>query len=97
MFQRNAESKKDYNYYLNKQEANIRKFKFYYRDKEIDIGKQYTYLGFTFTQSRKKQVGINNLINKETIKIKRDNYQVPEIVRVPGNKTNSKKKKKIYK
>ena len=49
---------------LNKQEANIRKFKFYYRDKEIDIGKQYTYLGFTFTQSRKKQVGIDNLINK---------------------------------
>ena len=49
---------------LNKQEVNIRKFKFYYRDKEIDIGKQYTYLGFTFTQSRKKQVGIDNLINK---------------------------------
>ena len=49
---------------FNKQGANIKKFKFYYRDKEIEIAKQYTYLGFTFTPSGKKQVGIDNLINK---------------------------------
>ena len=49
---------------FNKQGANIRKFKFYYRDKEIEIAKQYTYLGFTFIPSGKKQVGIDNLINK---------------------------------
>ena len=49
---------------FNKQGANIKKFKFYYRDKEIEIAKQYTYLGFTFTPSRKKQVGIDNSINK---------------------------------
>ena len=31
-------------------------------------------------------------------KIKKDNHQVPEIIRVPGNKTNPKKRKeKIYK
>ena len=30
------------------------KFKFYYRDKEIEIAKQNTYLGFTFTRSGKK-------------------------------------------
>ena len=39
---------------LNKQGANIKKFKFYYRDKEIEIAKQYTYLEFTFTPSGKK-------------------------------------------
>ena len=49
---------------FNKQGANIKKFKFYYRDKEIEIVKQYTYLGFTFTPSGKKQVGIDNLISK---------------------------------
>ena len=49
---------------FNKQGANIKKFKFYYRDKEIEIAKQYTYLGFTFTPSGKKQVGTDNLINK---------------------------------
>ena len=49
---------------FNKQGANIKKFKFYYRDKEIEITKQYTYLGFTFTPSGKKEVGIDNLINK---------------------------------
>ena len=49
---------------LNKQVANIKKFKFYYRDKEIEIAKQYTYLGFTFIPSGKKQVGIDILINK---------------------------------
>ena len=38
------------------------KFKFYYRDKEIEIAKQYIYLGFTFTPSGK--VRIDDLINK---------------------------------
>ena len=49
---------------FNKHGANIKKFKFYYRDKEIEIAKQYTYLGFTFIPSEKKQVGIDNGINK---------------------------------
>ena len=49
---------------FNKHRANIKKFKFYYRDNEIEIAKQYTYLGFTFTPSEKKQVGIDNWINK---------------------------------
>ena len=49
---------------LNKQVANIKKFKFYYRDKETEIAKQYTYLGFTFIPSGKKQVGTDILINK---------------------------------
>ena len=44
--------------------AKIKKFKFYLTDKEIEIAKQYTYLGFTFTPSGKKQVGIDNLIDK---------------------------------
>ena len=38
---------------FSKQGANIKKFKFYYKDKEIEIVKQYTYLGFTFTPSGK--------------------------------------------
>ena len=49
---------------FNKHGANIKKFKFYRIDKEIEIAKQYTYLGFTFTPTGKKQVGIDNLINK---------------------------------
>ena len=31
----------------------------------MEIAKEYTYLGFISTSSRKKQVGIDNLINKE--------------------------------
>ena len=34
---------------FNKQWTNIKKFIFYYRDKEIEIAKQYTYLGFIVT------------------------------------------------
>ena len=49
---------------FNKPGGNIKKFKFYYKDKEIKIVKQYTYLAFTFTPSGIKQVGIDNLINK---------------------------------
>ena len=49
---------------FDKQEANIKKFKFYYRDKEIETAKQYTYLGFTFTPTGKKQVGFHNLASK---------------------------------
>ena len=41
----------------------MKKFKYYYRDKEIDVAKQYTYLGFTFTLG-KKQVRIDNLMSK---------------------------------
>ena len=49
---------------FNKQGSVIRKFKFYYRRKEIDITNQYTYLGFTFIPSGKKHVGIENLLKK---------------------------------
>ena len=47
---------------FNKQGATIRKFQFYFQ--EIEIVKQYTYLGFTFIPSGKKHQGIENLINK---------------------------------
>ena len=49
---------------FNKQGNTIKKFKFYYRGKEIEIASQYTYLGFTFVPSGKKYVGIENLIKK---------------------------------
>ena len=39
---------------LLKQGATIRKFKFYFQGQEIEIVKQYTYLGFTFILSGKK-------------------------------------------
>ena len=48
---------------FNKQGATIRKFKFYFQGQEIEIVKQYTYLGFTFIPSGKKHQGIENLIN----------------------------------
>ena len=35
--------------------ANIKKFKFYCRNKEMEIGKQYTYLGVTITISGKSK------------------------------------------
>ena len=38
---------------FNKQGATIRKFKFYFQGQEIEIVKQYTYLGFTFIPSGK--------------------------------------------
>ena len=38
---------------FNKQGATIRKFKFYFQAQEIEIVKQYTYLGFTFIPSGK--------------------------------------------
>ena len=38
---------------FNKQEATLRKFKFYFQRKQIKIVKQYTYLGLTFIPSRK--------------------------------------------
>ena len=47
-----------------KQGSTIRKFKFYFQGQEIEIVKQYTYLGFTFMPSGKKHQGIENLINK---------------------------------
>ena len=49
---------------FNKQGATIRKFKFYFQGQEIEIVKQYTYLGFTFIPSGKKLQGIENLITK---------------------------------
>ena len=49
---------------FNKQGATIRKFKFYFQGQEIEIVKQYIYLGFTFIPSRKEHQGIENLINK---------------------------------
>ena len=48
---------------FNKQGATIRKFKFCFQGQEIEIVKQYTYLGFTFIPSGKKHQGIENLIN----------------------------------
>ena len=41
-----------------KQGSIIRKFKFYFQGQEIEIVKQYTYLGFTFMPSGKKHQGI---------------------------------------
>ena len=38
----------------NKQEANIKKFKFYYRDKEIEIAERHIDLWFTLRHQRKK-------------------------------------------
>ena len=49
---------------FNKQGATIRKFKFKFEGQEIEIVKQYTYLGFTFLPSGKKHRGIENLIIK---------------------------------
>ena len=49
----------------NKQGATTRNFKFYIQGQEIEIVKQYTYLGFTFIPSGKKHQGIEYLINKE--------------------------------
>ena len=49
---------------FNKQGATIRKFQFYFQGQEIEIVKQYAYLGSTFIPSRNKHQGIGNLINK---------------------------------
>ena len=49
---------------FNKQGATITKFKFYFQGQEIEIVKQYTYLGFTFIPSGKKHQGIEHLINE---------------------------------
>ena len=38
---------------FNKQGATLRKFKFYFQGQEIEIAKQYTYLGFKFIPSGK--------------------------------------------
>ena len=46
--------KKSKTFIFDKQGANIKKLKFYYRDKEIEAAKQHTYLGFTFIPSGKK-------------------------------------------
>ena len=50
---------------FSKQGATTRNFKFYIQGQEIEIVKQYTYLGFTFIPSGKKHQGIEYLINKE--------------------------------
>ena len=44
---------------FNKQGATIRKFKFYFQRKEIEIVKQYTYLGFTYIPSGKNAKELN--------------------------------------
>ena len=49
---------------FNKQGAVMKKFKFYFSNQDVEVTKQYTYLGFTFVPSGKKQTGIENLINK---------------------------------
>ena len=47
---------------FNKQGSTTKKHKCYFQGKEIEIVKQYTYLGFTFMASRKKHEGIENLL-----------------------------------
>ena len=49
---------------FNKQGNTIKKFKFYYKGKEIESASKYTYLGFTFVPSGKKYLGIENLLKK---------------------------------
>ena len=49
-------------YLINK--GYYKKIKFYYRGNEIEIGIQYTYLGFTFVPSGKRYVRIENLFKK---------------------------------
>ena len=43
----------------NKQGATTRNFKFYIQGQEIEIVKQYTYLGFTFIPSGKNTKELN--------------------------------------
>ena len=38
---------------FNKKGATIRKFEFYFQGQEMEVVKQYTYLGFTFISSGK--------------------------------------------
>ena len=47
---------------FNKQGPTLKKHKFYFQGKEIEIVEQYTYLGFTFISSSKKHKGIENLL-----------------------------------
>ena len=47
---------------FNKKGNTIKKFKFYYRGKVIQIASQYNYLGFTFVPSEKGFVGIEKLL-----------------------------------
>ena len=46
--------------------SSIKKHKFYFQGKEIEIVEQYTYLGFTFIPSGKKHIGIENLLKKSS-------------------------------
>ena len=43
---------------FNKQESTVKKHKFYFQGKQIEIVQQYTYLRFTFIPSGKKHKGI---------------------------------------
>ena len=49
---------------LNKQGSTVKKHKFYFQGKEIDIVKQFGYLGFTFLPSDKKHNDTENLLEK---------------------------------
>ena len=44
---------------FNKQRATIRKFNFYFQGPEMEIVKQYTYLGLAFILSGKKEKEFN--------------------------------------
>jgi len=46
---------------FNKQGTVIKRQKFFFGKSEIEITDQYTYLGFTFVPSGKKNKGIENL------------------------------------
>ena len=43
---------------FNKKGATIRKFEFYFQGQEMEVVKQYTYLGFTFISSGKNIKGL---------------------------------------
>ena len=49
---------------FNKQGSTVKKHKFYFQGKEIDIVKQFGYLGFTFLPSDKKHKDTENLLEK---------------------------------
>ena len=49
---------------FNKKGSTVKKYKFYYQVKEIEIVKQYTYLRFTFIRLGKKHKRIENFLKK---------------------------------
>lgn len=48
-----------------KQEAVLKRPEFYFQEIQTEIINQYTYFGFTFIPSQRKQVRVETLISKE--------------------------------